>query len=269
MALRASLPMYDLPEVREWTDGFWAAIAVELRENGISAAPDALERPPDHHDAWRPDRLLFSQSCGYPVATAYRGVLRVVATPHYAAPGCEGHRYSSVIAVRASRRATDLGGLRGAVCAFNARDSQSGYNALRAAVAPLAGGGRFFARTVRTGAHAASIEAVRDGRADVCSVDCVTWALLARYRPSVLTGLRVLAFTQRMPGLPFVTAGDCSDASLDAIRRALERAFARRELAETREALLISGLSVQSADAYEPLLAMERAAAASGYPDLE
>ena len=120
-----------------------------------------------------------------------------------------------------------------------------------------------------TGAHAASIEAVREGRADVCSVDCVTWALLGRYRPSALSGLRVLAFTERMPGLPFVTAGDCSNASLDAIRRALERAFARPELAETREALLIAGLSVTSADAYEPLLEMERAAAASGYPDLE
>lgn len=269
MALRASLPMYDLLEVREWTDRFWTAIAAELREGGIREVPETLERLPDHHDAWQPSGLLFSQSCGYPVATALRGVLRVVATPHYAAPGCDGHRYSSAIVVRASSRAADLGGLRGAACAYNARDSQSGYNALRAAVAPLAGGGRFFARTIETGAHAASVEAVRDGRADVCAVDCVTWALLARYRPSALTGLRVLAFTERMPGLPFVTAGDCSDASLDAIRRGLGRAFARPGLAETRESLLICGLSVQAVDAYEPLREMERAAAASGYPDLE
>ena len=269
MGLRASLPMYDLPEVREWTDRFWTAIAVELREGGIPEVPETLERLPDHHDAWQPRGLLISQSCGYPVATALRSVLRVVATPHYAAPGCDGHRYSSAIVVSASSRAADLGGLRGAACAYNARDSQSGYNALRAAVAPLARGGRFFARAVETGAHAASIAAVRDGRADVCSVDCVTWALLARYRPSALTGLRVLAFTERMPGLPFVTAGDCSDASLDAIRRALGRAFACPDLAETRESLLICGLSVQSVDAYEPLLSMERAAAASGYPDLK
>ena len=269
MALRASLPMYDLSETRQWTDRFWSAVAVELRAEGISEAPDALERVPDHHDAWRPDGLLFSQSCGYPVATAFRGALRVVATPHYAAPGCEGHCYSSVIVVRESNRAADLGGLRDAVCAFNSRNSQSGYNALRSAVAPSARDGRFFAQTVETGAHAASIEAVRDGRADVCSVDCVTWALLGRYRPAALVGLRVLAFTEPMPGLPFVTAGDCAEAILDAIRRALQRALARPDLAQTREALLIAGLSVTSVDAYEPLLEMERAAAASGYPDLE
>ena len=269
MALRASLPMYDLPEVRDCTDRLWVAIAEEMRDGGVAEVPDALERPADHHDAWRPSGLLLSQSCGYPVVTALRGALRVVATPQYTAPGCEGCRYSSVVVARASSRVAGLGGLRDTVCAFNSRDSQSGYNALRAMVAPMARGKRFFARTIETGAHAASIEAVRAGRADICSVDCVTWALFARYRPSALDGLVVLTFTPRMPGLPFVTAGGRSDASLDSIRHALGRAFSRADLAETREALLISGLSMLSIDAYEPLLALEHAAIASGYPGLE
>ena len=269
MILRASLPMYDLPEVRKWTDRLWAAIAEELREGGVAGVPDALERPSDCHDAWRGDGLLFSQTCGYPAATALRDVLRVVATPHYAAPGCEGPHYSSVVVAREASRVAVVEELRGAVCAFNSRDSQSGYNALRAAIAPIARGGWFFARTVETGAHAASMEAVRCGRADVCAVDCVTWALHARHRPSALVGLEVIRYTEPAPGLPFVTAGDVSDATFASIREALGRAFVRPDLAETRDALLISGLSILPADAYEPLLAMERAAAASGYPDLE
>lgn len=267
--LRASLPMYDLPEVREWTDRLWSAIAGELREGGVTGVPDALERPSDHHDAWRSDGLLFSQSCGYPAVTTFRGVLRVVATPHYAAPGCEGSRYSSVVVVREASGIGVVEDLRGAVCAFNSRDSQSGYNALRATAAPFARNGRFFARTVETGGHAASIDAVRAGRADVCAVDCVTWALHARHRPSALVGLEVIRYTEPAPGLPFVTAGDVSDATFASIREALGRAFVRSDLAETRDALLISGFSILPADAYEPLLAMERAAAASGYPDLE
>ena len=267
--LRASLPMYDLPEVREWTGRLWTAIAGELRAGGVCGVPDALERPCGHHAAWRPDGLLFSQACGYPAATALRGVVRIVATPHYAAPGCEGPRYSSVVVVREASRVATLEELRGAVCAFNSRDSQSGYNSLRAAIAPIARGGRFFARTVETGAHAASMEAVRCERADVCAVDCVTWALHARHRPSALGGLEVIRYTEPAPGLPFVTAGDVSDATFASIREALRRAFVRPDLAETRDALLVSGLSILPADAYEPLLAMERAAAASGYPDLE
>lgn len=274
MMLRASLPMYDLPEVREWTDRLWRVIAEELRaeelrEAGLAGVPAALERPADHHAAWRSDGLLFSQSCGYPVATALRGAVRVVATPHYAAPGCDGPRYSSVVVARAASHVTTPSELRGAVCAFNSRDSQSGYNALRRLIAPLARGGRFFACAIETGAHAASMEAVRRGRADVCAVDCVTWALCARYRPSMLTGLEVVGRTASAPGLPFVTAPDISDSTLGSIRSALARAFARPDLAATREALLICGLSTLPTDAYDSLLDMERAAVASGYPHLD
>ena len=267
--MRASLPMYDLPEVRAHTDRLWAAIAEEMRGLGVPDVPDALECPVSHHDAWRPRGLLFSQSCGYPVVTALRGAVRVVATPHYTATGCEGLRYSSALVVRASSHATAPDDLRGKVCAFSAEDSQSGYNALRAAVAPIAKGRPFFSATLRTGAHAASIDAVRRRRADVCAVDCVMWALLARYRPSSLSGLTVLARTGTAPGLPFVTAGDCSDATVETIRNALDRAFSRPDLADTRAALLIGGLSVSTLDTYKPLLEMERAAAALGYPRLE
>ena len=269
MILRASLPMYSLPEVRDHTDRLWTAVAEELRRLGVAGVPDTLERPADHRDAWRPHGLLLSQSCGYPAAGALRGVVRIVATPHYTAPGCDGLRYSSVVAVRASSRATTLPALRGTVCAFNARDSHSGYNALRAMIAPIAGGRPFFAATIETGAHVASIEAVRDGRADVCAIDCVTWALLTRHRPASLSGLAVLARTEAMPGLPFVTGGGRPDAAVATLRRALARALARADLADTRDALLIAGVSASALDTYEPLLAMEHDAAALGYPRLE
>ena len=271
MILRASLPMYDLPEVRMWTDRLWAAIAEELREGR------RRRRSGRARASVRSSRCM---AAGTDCCSRSRAAIRrrrrsatccgVVATPHYAASGCEGPRYSSVVVAREASRVVALEELRGAVCAFNSRDSQSGYNALRAADrSDSREDGRFFARTVETGAHAASMEAVRCGRADVCAVDCVTWALHARHSPSALVGLEVIRYTGPAPGLPFVTAGDVSDATFASIREALGRAFVRPDLAETRDALLISGLSILPADAYEPLLAMERAAAASGYPGLE
>ncbi len=269
MVLRASLPMYDLPEVRDSSERLWVAIAEEMRVGGLHGVPDALERPSDREHAWRRSGLLLSQSCGYPVATKLRDALRVVATPHYAAPGCEGDRYSSAVVVRASSGRAAFGDLRGAVCAFNSRDSQSGYNALRSLIAPLAGGAPFFAGTVETGAHEASIEAVRDGRADVCAVDCVTWALLDRHRPSFLSGLSVLGHSDPAPGLPLVTAASCTDRAFESIRRAVERAFTRADVADARDALLIRGLSKSTLETYEPVLAMERAAIALGYPNLD
>ena len=261
--------MYDLPEVRESTDRLWTAIAEALRGAGVRGVPRVLERPSNHHDAWRPHGLLLSQSCGYPVAATLRGTLRVVATPHYTAPGCRGLHYSSSVIVRALDRVNRIDALRGSVCAFNSRDSQSGYNALRAAIAPIACGGSFFSDAVETGAHAASIEAVREGRADVCAADCVTWALLARHRPRFVAGLEVLCHTEPVPGLPLVTSPAVPDREVETIRRALERAVLRPDLADVRGALLIAGLSATTIDSYEPLLAMERTAFALKYPRLE
>ena len=86
---------------------------------------------------WSPASIL-SQTCGYPYATRLRGRVRLVATPVYRAEGCDGARYRSVLLVRADDRAENLADLRGRRVALNADDSQSGHNALRAAVAPLA-----------------------------------------------------------------------------------------------------------------------------------
>ena len=55
-------------------------------------------------------------------------------------------------------------------------------NALRAVIAPLAEGGRFFAEIIETGGHAASLDLVAAGGADVAAIDAVSLALFALYR---------------------------------------------------------------------------------------
>ena len=82
--------------------------------------------------------------------------------------------------------------MRGAVCAVNGLDSHSGTNALRGLVAPASREGRFFSEIKVTGTHAASIALVQNGEADVAAIDCVTHALIGRYRGEALKGTRVL-----------------------------------------------------------------------------
>src|SRR5687767_719018 len=89
-----SLPMYDWPEVREATDAWWAGLARHL---GLSGR---LRRDCDHTAAWNDPGLLFRQTCGYPLTHAYRDRLTLIATPHYAAEGCEGPYYRSSILAR-------------------------------------------------------------------------------------------------------------------------------------------------------------------------
>ena len=263
----ASLPMYDLPEVTAATDTWWSGVASALQRAGLDAVPEALTRDPDV-DVLHSKELLLSQTCGYPLTHALVGAVALVATPIYSADGCSGADYCSLIVVADENPAADLEDLRGAVCAYSRPHSHSGYNALRAAVAPLAGGAAFFSRVVESGGHPVSIELVATGTADVCAVDCVTHALMAKYRPDALAGTRVLGATERAPGLPFVTRAGVDEDCLRRLRDGLNEAFADPRLADVRDALMLTGVQVLGYDAYQRIDDMEDSAHAAGYAEI-
>src|SRR5262249_11665982 len=109
----AQLPMYDLPEIRWASDALWGGVAARLGRAGLIGLPERLARTVSPAEAWRHYGLLLGQSCGYPAMTAFRDDLRILATPLYAAPGCEGPRHCSFIVVAAESAAARLSDLRG------------------------------------------------------------------------------------------------------------------------------------------------------------
>ncbi|MGO4725798.1 MULTISPECIES: phosphate/phosphite/phosphonate ABC transporter substrate-binding protein [unclassified Inquilinus] len=251
--LQASLPMYDLPEVRWATDALWSAVAERLSADHV-AAPPALTRGPALPDLWTDPALLFSQTCGNPYIRRFRDRLRLVATPCYAAPGCDGPRYRSQLVARAGGPERALADFRGAVCAVNEWDSLSGWVGF-AAVLPEAPD-RFFAGAVVTGAHVASLAAVAAGEADIAAIDCVTHALLQRHRPAALAGLRVIGSTAPAPGLPYVTRRGIDDGTVAALQRALRDALADPATAEARAALLLDGIEILGEADYDTIPAV-------------
>jgi ABC-type phosphate/phosphonate transport system substrate-binding protein len=267
MAL-ASLPMYDLPELHAATAAWWQGLARAFRREGLAEVPDALDRRPDFQQVLLSPDLLFSQTCGYPLMHALAGKVTLLATPCYAVEACEAADYCSLVVVAADNPAAGITELRGARCAVNGTDSQSGYNALRALVAPLAAGGRFFGRVAVSGSHRASIGLVGSGQADVAAIDCVTHALLSRDRPATLAGTRVLCRTATAPNLPYVTRAGADDDLLARLRGGLQRAMADPALTTVRDSLMLTGIAVLPLSAYDRITAMETAATAAGYPEL-
>jgi len=248
-----SLPMYDWPEVRQATDAWAAGVMKHLGTPGTE-----LDRAPDYFSLWRRSGLVFSQTCGYPFTHEFRGRLAYAATPHYAVPGCERANYCSFIFAREHR---PLAGFTGSRAAVNNRDSMSGMLALKLVFAPYATDGRYFSEVLETGRHVQSMIAVRDGKADICAIDCVAVALARRYRPDYLEGLVEIARSPMVPGLPYVTAGGSDPAAL---RRALDKAFADPQLAAAREALFLEAHSILAATAYDRILMLERQMEESG-----
>jgi len=240
----AALQMYDWPEIRDATDRWWAGLARNL---GVDLQ---LSRPDEFTAPWYQGDLIFAQTCGYPFTHALKGQVKLVATPHYEADGCVGPQYRSIVFARERR---PLAEYRGAVAAVNTPDSMSGMLALKLVFAPHVKAGHFFSRAVETGGHLNSMAAVRGGEADVCAIDCVCVALARRYRPEALQGLVEIARSPAVPGLPWITrAGDPA-----LIREGLARAFADPDLAEAREALLLSGFSTLDVSAYDRITSLE------------
>jgi ABC-type phosphate/phosphonate transport system substrate-binding protein len=264
----AALPMYDFPPLHAVTDDYWSAIAARLRAAGIADVPAALTRDMGHVDTWRDPRLLFGQACQYPLACAWHELVRLVAVPAYAAPGCDGSRYRSAVIVRIGDSARKLEDLRGRRCAVNERDSNSGSNLLRAAIAPLAEHGRFFSSVELTGGHLASVRAVAEGRADVAAIDCVSYAHIQRSSAELTMRLRILDWTRSSPGLPYVTSRTNDPSMIAALRAALAGVQADPALAPVRDALLLTGLDFAVDEDYVEVRQLERDALERGYPQV-
>ena len=257
----AALPMYDGAWVRAATDRLWATIRDRLRAQGIDA-PEGLTRRRDFNEIWGDAGLLLGQTCGYPYWTALRRKAEILATPVYGFSGCEGPNHRSFLIAHRDDPRTTLAAFRGDRAAVNSFDSNTGMNLFRASVAPLAGGKPFFADVVDTGAHAASVAAVAEGRADIAAIDCVTYALLARGASQLVGATKIIGETPASPALPFIASRALAQATRDAVRQAL------RELPPFPELGLV-GVAFLPETAYARVEEIEREAAEAGYAELK
>ena len=212
---QASLPMYDWPEERSATDGFWQQIRdrVRLQEPNITLPENLTSVDGDPAPHWRAERPVFSQSCWGPLEAGFLTELRPLAQPDYSAfEGGDGPLYRSVLVTRdgpvapvpAGQGASALQDvLQGWRFGFNNPTSLSGLiaPARDLGISPAA----LMKTSVETGSHRASVRAVADGTIDVAAIDCRSWMLACRHEPAAAR-LVTAGWTALRPGLPYVTS---------------------------------------------------------------
>ena len=256
-----SLPMYDWPEISPAIDRLWAAIGSSLDELEITR-PDRRDTPHETIAGWRDPALLLSQTCGLPLRRHLLDDVVVIGAFDHRLPDTAAGDYHSVLIVAAPNPATSIADLDEATAAVNGADSQSGHAALRHALIdhPSA-----VARSITTGSHRASIDAVATGAAEIAAIDAVSWELGLAHEPAAAR-CRVLARTSPTPGLPLITAADNS-ALLPHLRLAV--AHGVDLLGDTdRAALHLHGLVARNADDYAVLDERWTAAGEAGVAEL-
>jgi ABC-type phosphate/phosphonate transport system substrate-binding protein len=265
----ACLPWYELPETKAAQDVLWSVLARYLRRQGVRGVPDRLSRGLPVHGILSNPRLLLGQCCGYDVVYGYASSLVLLATPHYAAPGCDGADYRSFVLVRDDCPAADLCDLRGSVCVVNGFASHSGTNALRALVAPLSQNGRLFREVKVSGGHLSSLALLQSSKADVMAMDCVLHALLTSHRPQALTGTRVLCWSEPAPAPPIIITSANADPELIVrLREALVWTLDDPATERARARLLLDGISLLPLQDCARVNQFEAAALRHGYLEL-
>jgi fatty acid desaturase/ABC-type phosphate/phosphonate transport system substrate-binding protein len=265
----ASLPMYPFAETAPATAAFWDALCMRLVAGGLDISDVMFEAPlaavPEEIG---PD-VLFTQFCGYPLFKSFRDQGLVLATPHFAFAGCEGPNHRAFFMVRAKDPAECLDDLRGRVFGCNGITSNSGMNLPRHTISRIAGGRPFFGKVVITGGHLASLEHLYKETIDLCAIDCVTWGLFRKFRPTDAIRYRILTQTAPSPSLPYVTSTATDARAVAMLRESLDTLFLDPATAGIRDTLGLTAVSVLNASAYERLADYEKEAADLGYPGLQ
>lgn len=209
----AALPMYDRPENAAAHDALWAGIREQL-----GFGPEHLDRKTKYDEGWaRPD-LLVGQICNLPYRARFRERVTRIGAADYGLPDTPAGYYHSVYVVRAEEAPRGLAPALLGRFAYSDALSHSGWGAAHAAVASQ---GLQFHTTIRTGSHHASMLAVAEGRADLASIDAITWRMFEAWETSA-QGLRVIGRTRVSPGMTFITAPQNDPAPLfDAIETAI------------------------------------------------
>jgi ABC-type phosphate/phosphonate transport system substrate-binding protein len=263
----SALPMYDFPELTTAHDALWSFVAAELTGSGVRDVPEALDRLIPYDQTWTDPRLLLGQSCGLPIVDQLDGLVSVLGG-FSVSDGAPDATYTSKLVVHRESGIETLSDLRwskGVRAAINGWDSLSGYVSFGAAFAEALQVGSIpntsaFTHVEATGAHVLSAAALADRTLDLACIDGHSFALLQRHRPEAVEHLRVIGSGPTIPCLPLITALPVDDELVAVLRFALKSAATAESLADTRDALGITGFVSFGNDRYEPIRAMHQRA---------
>jgi ABC-type phosphate/phosphonate transport system substrate-binding protein len=242
-----------------------------IADAGVAQAVIDYPPPQPLPALWRREDLGCAFMCGFPLAADPQAHV-VLAAPVPSPPAYAGlPRYWTCVVARGDGPVRSLADAFGRRMAFTTPDSQSGYQALRAWLAPQAharGAPLFGAMVGPLVTPRRVVETVLAGEADAGPVDSYALELLRLHAPALIAPLVVIAKTPPTPLPPLVGAAGLPAEDASRLTRSLCAVGAAPELSAVRDALLLRGFATVLASDYAPLQDAAHHADALGYTAL-
>lgn len=237
--------MYPLARLQGATDQLWTGVRGRL-----GWGPVSLEWATPAPEVWHHPDLLLAQTCGWPLVTELRDSVAVVGTFDYNVPDAVAGSYRTLIVTGTESSLDEVCADATSVAAVNSFASLSGWISLQHACSAVRD--RESPLTIVTGSHLESCRALRSGRAQLASIDAVSWQLLTEWEPAEVAGLRAIGQGPRVPCLPIVVPNRHAD-EIGELRSAFAAAVADPTLADARRMLHIRGFVARDIADYLPL----------------
>ena len=223
----AQLAMYPMAQLSAAYDVLWDRLRLALEADGVDGVPSALAWERDLHEAWIDPDAFITQTCGWPLVTALEGRVALIGSFDVDVPWASGGWYRSVIVSSKPLSVAEWRQRGDCRLIANNPDSLSGWVSLSWAW------GHRLDDVPFTGAHVESLREVAAGRADLASIDAVTFAHMVDAEPTVAARVHVVGHGPSVPSLPLVCAPRFA-SNVPALRRALA-AVSRRAVRCTPE----------------------------------
>jgi phosphonate transport system substrate-binding protein len=214
-------------------------------------------------------RVQVGFICGWPYSQRFDRPdrpIELLCAPVMAAPRYQGRPiYFTDVIVRADSALKSFADLRGRSYAYNGVESHSGYNVPRDHLLALGETSGYFARTMASGSHQASIALVAEGSIDSSGIDSTVLDLELARRPELAAALRVVETVGPGPIPPVVVARGLPDGDKARLREVFLSMHDDGDgQAILREGLIARFVTVSDAD-YDPIRAMVRRAETAGF----
>jgi ABC-type phosphate/phosphonate transport system substrate-binding protein len=237
-------------------------------EAGVTLDYVPYPAPLPLEDFWSRSDLGCVFMCGFPIALGLADVVPIAAPIPRAAWAAGRPVYRSDLIVRQEAPYRSLEDTFGGRAGWTVAHSHSGFNAFRHHLLAYrsAERPRLYREMVGNLVTArAVLDGVREGRLDVGPLDAYWHLLIARHRPELTAGVRVLASTDVAPMPAFVAAAGTPAEVVGALRAAFVAAAARHWFEPYRDLLLIEGFAAASTAHFATTLDWDREARAAGY----